>query len=96
MTRMILAVGCVFVLPVLIVVLNFLGLLPARTILERWRVSVIAIVVFSGLVTPAADVLSMFVVAGAMTALFFAAWVVAAVHDRRIARREHAPLTSSR
>jgi len=86
-TRMVVAVGFVFVLPVLIVMLNLLGVLPARTILAQWRVSVVAIVVFSALVTPAADAMSMIVVAGAMTALFFAAYVIAVVHDRRAARR---------
>ncbi len=94
-TRMIVAVGFVFVVPVLIVMLNFLGVLPAKTILAQWRVSVVAITLFSALTTPAADVLSMLVVAAAMTALFFAAYVIAAVHDRRLARRHDTPLAAS-
>ncbi|WP_084126824.1 twin-arginine translocase subunit TatC [Demequina sp. NBRC 110054] len=93
-TRMVVAVGFVFVLPVLIVMLNLLGILPARTIARQWRVSVVLITLFSAFVTPSADVLSMFVVAGSMTLLFFAAYAVSAVHDRRLERRRAAAISA--
>lgn len=86
--KLVLAVGVAFVLPVFVVVLNLMGVLPAATLRRSWRVVVVAIMVFSGLVTPAADVLSMFLVALPMAALFAAALLVATVHDRRRARRE--------
>lgn len=81
------ATGIAFVLPVFIVLLNLIGLLPARTIVRSWRLWIIAIVLFSALVTPAADVMSMFLIAVPMSALFVAAGVVAVVHDRLAARR---------
>ena len=82
--KMVLAIGVAFVLPVFLVVLNFLRVLPASALRRDWRLIVIAIVLFSALVTPAADVLSMFLVAVPMSALFGAAYAVAQVHDRRI------------
>lgn len=94
--KVVLATGIAFVLPVFLVMLNFLGILPARTLARTWRWSVVAIVVFSALVTPAADVLSMFLIAVPMTVLFLTALLIAYLHDRRDAAllapaREEAP-----
>ncbi|MFP3397093.1 twin-arginine translocase subunit TatC [Brevibacterium sp. H602] len=80
--KIVIATGVAFVLPVFLVVLNFIGLLSARSIARAWRVSIVAIVVFAALVTPAADVLSMFFVAAPMALLFLAALVIACIHDR--------------
>ncbi|HPU13780.1 MAG TPA: twin-arginine translocase subunit TatC [Aeromicrobium sp.] len=85
--KIVLAIGVAFVLPVFLVVLNLLGILPADTLRRGWRFIVVAIVLFSALVTPAADVLSMFLVAVPMSALFAAAYAFAHLHDRRAARR---------
>ncbi|MFJ4224016.1 twin-arginine translocase subunit TatC [Microbacterium sp. NPDC089695] len=92
--KIVVATGIAFVLPVFVVVLNLLGVLPARPIAASWRIVVVAIVLFSAIVTPAADVLSMFLVAVPMAFLFLAALVIAWWHDRAIARRTAlAPLT---
>jgi len=85
--KVVLATGIAFVLPVVVVVLNLLGILPAATLARSWRIVVIAIVLFSAMVTPAADLLSMFFIALPMTALFLVAWLIAWLHDRRAARR---------
>lgn len=84
--KIVLATGIAFVLPVFLVVLNLGNILSARAIAKSWRASVIAIVLFSALVTPAADVLSMFLVAAPMTALFLAALLIASLHDRSVER----------
>ncbi|MFT4124077.1 MAG: twin-arginine translocase subunit TatC [Microbacteriaceae bacterium] len=81
------ATGLAFVLPVFVVLLNFAGILSARTIGRSWRLAVVAIVLFSALVTPSADVLSMFLIAVPMSALYLVAVAVTRVHDRRAARR---------
>lgn len=86
--KMVLAIGVAFVLPVFVVVLNLLGLLPARTLRRSWRAIVVVIVLFSALVTPAADVLSMFLVAAPMSALFAAAVLITHLHDRRLERSQ--------
>nr|WP_296769004.1 twin-arginine translocase subunit TatC [Rhodococcus sp. (in: high G+C Gram-positive bacteria)] len=85
--KIVVATGIAFVLPIFVVALNFLGLVSAQRFRRSWRVIVIVIVLFSALVTPAADVLSMFLIAIPMSVLFGAALVVTQFHDRRAARR---------
>lgn len=80
--KIVIATGVAFVLPVFLVVLNFIGLLSARSIARAWRAAIVAIVIFAALITPAADVLSMFFVAAPMALLFLAALVIACIHDR--------------
>jgi sec-independent protein translocase protein TatC len=85
--KIVLAIGVAFVMPVFVVMLNFLGLVSSQAIRRSWRLIVVAIALFSALVTPSADVLSMFLVAIPMSALFAAAVVLTQLRDRRAARR---------
>jgi len=85
--KLVLAVGVAFVLPVFVVLLNFIGVLPGMSIVRGWRVVLVAIVVFCALATPAADIMSMFLLAVPMCALFAAAAGIAVLHDKRVARR---------
>lgn len=85
--KIVVATGVAFVLPVFLVMLNALGVVSSTSIRRRWRFIVVAIVLFSALVTPAADVLSMFLVALPMAVLFAAAVFVTHLHDRRAQRR---------
>jgi sec-independent protein translocase protein TatC len=82
-----LAVGVAFVLPVFLVLLNFIGVVRGRSILLGWRWAVLAIVVFTAIATPAADVLSMVLLAIPMAVLYFAAVGIALWHDRVADRR---------
>lgn len=91
--KLVLVVGVAFVLPVLLVLLNFVGVLSAAAIIKGWRVAILVIVLFTAMATPAADVISMFLLAIPMILLYFAAYGVARIHDSRAARRE-ALLTS--
>ncbi|WP_082177210.1 twin-arginine translocase subunit TatC [Arthrobacter sp. RIT-PI-e] len=84
--KLVLAVGVAFVLPVFVVLLNFIGILPGVTILRSWRIVIISILVFSALATPSADIMSMFLLAIPMTGLFAIAAGIALLHDRRITR----------
>ena len=86
--KLVLAIGIGFVLPVFLVLLNFVGVLSAASILKGWRIAILVITVFTALATPAADVISMFLLAIPMVVLYFAAYGVAWAHDRRAARRE--------
>ncbi len=90
--RLMLVIGIAFVLPVFLVLLNFLGVLRGRTILKSWRIAILAITVFTAVATPSADVVSMLLLALPMVLLFFAAAAVAIVHDRRKDRRDAAVL----
>ena len=84
--KLVIAVGIAFVLPVFLVLLNFVGVLSAKSIIASWRWALILIALFTAIATPAADVLSMFLLAIPMVALYFAAYGIAWLHDRRAAR----------
>jgi len=86
--KLVIAVGIAFVLPVFLVLLNFVGVLSAKSIIASWRWALILIALFTAIATPAADVLSMFLLAIPMVALYFAAYGVACVHDRRLAKSQ--------
>jgi sec-independent protein translocase protein TatC len=85
--KLILATGIAFVLPVFLVLLNFIGILTAPAILHGWRWAILAITLFTAIATPAADLVSMFLLAIPMVALYFLAYAVSALHDRSITRR---------
>jgi len=85
--KLVVAVGIAFVLPVFLVLLNFLGVMSAMTILKGWRVAILLIAVFCAIATPAADVLSMFLLAIPMVLLYFVAAGIAWWHDRIQARK---------
>ena len=84
--KLVLAIGIAFVLPVFLVLLNFVGVLSAKSILKGWRVAILVICVFTALATPAADVISMFLLAIPMVIFYFAAAGIAFLHDRRAAK----------
>lgn len=81
--KLVLAAGVAFTFPAFIVLLNVLGVLPARTVARSWRGITVSIVVFSALVTPSADLLSMFLIAVPMAVLFGVSLGIAWIHDRR-------------
>ncbi|PJJ72158.1 sec-independent protein translocase protein TatC [Diaminobutyricimonas aerilata] len=85
--KLLLATGIAFVLPVFLVLLNFVGVLSAKAILKGWRVAILVIFLFTAIATPAADVLSMFLLAIPMIVLYFIAAGIAALNDRRVSRR---------
>jgi sec-independent protein translocase protein TatC len=84
--KLVVAIGVAFVLPVFIVLLNFVGILSAQSIVKSWRVALLVIVLFTAIATPSADVVSMFLLAIPMVLLYFAAAGVAWLHDRRAAK----------
>lgn len=86
--KLVLAVGIAFVLPVFLVMLNFIGILSARAIIKAWRVAILSITLFTAIATPAADVFSMFLLAIPMVALYFLAVGIAFWHDAVAARRQ--------
>lgn len=85
--KFILAIGVALVLPVVVVLLNFIGILSAKSIVKGWRVAVLGITVFTALATPAADPFTMLILAAPMVLLYVAAGGVAWMHDRSVARR---------
>lgn len=85
--KLLVGIGVAFVSPLALVALNAAGVVSARSIIHGWRIALVAIVIFSAVVTPASDVMSMLFVSLPLCLLYLgaAAWTWA--HDRRIARR---------
>ncbi|QHC58605.1 twin-arginine translocase subunit TatC [Rathayibacter sp. VKM Ac-2760] len=86
--KLVLVVGVAFVLPVFLVLLNFVGILPGKLMIKSWRIAIMVIVLFTAIATPAADPISMFMLAIPITILFFAACGIALLHDKRAAKRQ--------
>lgn len=85
--KLMVAIGIAFVLPVFLVLLNFVGVLSATSILKSWRIAMLVIILFTAIATPSADIISMFLLAVPMVLLYFTAYAIAWVHDRRAAKR---------
>src|SRR5690606_7812788 len=58
--KLLLAVGVGFVMPVFLVLLNFIGVVRGMSILKSWRIAILCIILFAAIATPAADIWSMF------------------------------------
>ncbi|GAA2866409.1 sec-independent protein translocase protein TatC [Paenarthrobacter ilicis] len=86
-TRMVLFLGLAFLVPVVLVGVNMAGLVSGKTILKAWRLTVFLVFVLAAVAAPGADALSMFLLAGPLLVLFFAAIGICILNDRRRERR---------
>ncbi|WP_265446505.1 twin-arginine translocase subunit TatC [Flexivirga meconopsidis] len=86
--KFILVFGLAFLLPVFLTGLNMLRILPGRIMVKGWRVAVMAIAVFSAIMSPSPDAWSMLALMVPMIVLYFAAILIAMFLDRRRAGRE--------
>jgi sec-independent protein translocase protein TatC len=85
--KMLIAFGVAFELPLIVVLANLAGVLPARALRKSQRVAIFLIFVFAAVATPSADPFSMCAMAVPMVALFEAAVLIATVHDKRKAQQ---------
>jgi sec-independent protein translocase protein TatC len=69
------------------VLLNFIGILSAATILKSWRLAVFISAIIAALATPVSDPMSMLLVMVPMIILYFLSAGIAAIHDKRAAKR---------
>nr|WP_246231912.1 twin-arginine translocase subunit TatC [Nakamurella aerolata] len=79
--------GVSFLVPLLLVMLNFIGVLSGRRLAKSRRYSMFALVVFAGLTVPGNDPITMLVLAVALCVLYEMAVQVSLLHDRRKAKR---------
>src|SRR5919202_459057 len=86
-TRIMLAFGIAFVTPLLLVALNMVGILPARSLAKGWRIAVFLCFLFAAVASPTPDAGSMLALAFPMVGLFMLAVGIAYLNDRRRARR---------
>jgi sec-independent protein translocase protein TatC len=85
--RMMVVFGIGFLLPLLVVALNFAGVLPASRLRSWWRWIVMGVVVFAAVATPTGDPFNLMILALPLMGLMGLAWVAAWLNDRRRARR---------
>ncbi len=86
--RLFLAFGFALVLPVIMVGLNMLGMLPGRTILKHWRITVFVIALVAAIAAPGGDAITMFYLAAPLFTLFAVAIGLCVLNDRRRSRRK--------
>jgi sec-independent protein translocase protein TatC len=85
---MLVVFGLTFELPLLVVMLNRVGVLPYEK-LKRWQRGILfGIFVLAAVATPGNDPISMLALAGALIVLFEASVLIARAHDRAVARRQ--------
>ena len=93
--RMMAVFGVSFVLPLILVVFNFLGILSGARMAKHWRVIVLVIFVFAAIAVPTGDPIGMTVLAAPICVLYFGAVGIALFNDRRrAARRAADPLSN--
>ena len=87
-TAVMLLFGAGFEFPLIVVMLNFAGVLSAKRMLGWWRVAVFLFFLFAAIVTPTPEPFGMTILALCMSLLYFAAVGVAFLNDARRARRD--------
>lgn len=86
--RMIVVFGLSFELPLLLVMLNFGGVLSGKKMAGWWRGMILGITLFAAIATPSTDPISMLALAGPIWILYFCATAIALTNDKRRARRD--------
>ena len=77
-----------FVMPVVLVLLNFLGILRGRTMLKAWRWVIFLCFAFTAVMVPTPEPITLIGMSAAISSLFFAAVGISIWNDRRRDRRE--------
>ena len=79
--------GIAFLIPLVVVLLNMVGVVPASALGKFRPYIVLVIFVFAAVATPSGDPFTMCLLAIPMCLLFFAAEVIAKINDKRKARK---------
>lgn len=85
-TNLIMIFGVAFEFPLVVLMLNFVGVASAKRMLGWWRVAVFIFFAFAAVVTPTPDPFGMTALALCLSALYFAAVGVAFLNDKRRGR----------
>ena len=86
-TRMVLIFGCSMEVPLIVVALNFTGVLSAERLKKTWRYVTFGIFIFAAAAVPTGEPLGMTALAAPMCALYYSAIGIAVLNDRRRAAR---------
>jgi sec-independent protein translocase protein TatC len=91
--RMMVVFGASFVLPLILVLFNVIGILSGDRMRKHWRIVVLVIFVFAAIAVPTGDPIGMSVLAIPIVVLYFGAIGLALLNDkRRAARRAADPI----
>ena len=85
--RMVIVFGVGFLAPLMLVLLNFAGVLTGKRLLSWWRWIIFATFIFAAVATPTGDPINMLLLAGPILGLMCIAIGVCLANDRRRARR---------
>lgn len=85
---MLLIFGVSFELPLLLILLNRVGVVTGAALARSRRYAIFGLVVFAGLVVPGNDPITMGALAVSLSVLYEVAVQVARLHDRSVARRQ--------
>jgi sec-independent protein translocase protein TatC len=88
--RTVLVFGVGFLMPLVLVLLNFAGVLPGKRLLGWWRWIILAVMLFAAVATPTGDPINLLLLAGPILLLVAIAVGICLLNDRRRARRRAA------
>lgn len=86
--NLVLLFGLSFEFPVLLLLLNFTGVVSGKKMLGWWRVAILVCTIFAAITTPDPGPFGMTLLAAALSVLYFGAVGVALLNDKRKARKE--------
>lgn len=82
-TSMLFWIGIGFEFPLVIYMLARIGLVSAKILIKQWRLAIVLIAVMAAVITPTVDPVSMALVMGPMTVLYFLSIGLAYIAQRR-------------
>lgn len=85
--RTVIVFGVGFLLPLMLVLLNFAGVLTGKRLLSWWRWIIFGVFIFAAIATPTGDPINLILLAGPILLLMCIAIGVCMLNDRRRARR---------
>lgn len=85
--RMVLVFGIGFLAPLMIVLLNFAGILTGKRLLSWWRWIIFTIFIFSAVATPTGDPINLLLLAAPILFLVVIAVGISLLNDKRRARK---------
>lgn len=85
-TRLLFVFGIGFLLPVIMVALNLIGLLRSSFVFRHWRVATLLIMVFAAVATPTGDATTMLMLGIPLMGLYFIAGAIMRIIEKRRAR----------
>lgn len=82
-TKLLIAFGVIFQLPLAILVLARLGVVSARQLVSWWRYAIVVILIVSAVLTPTPDIFNQLLMAGPLAVLYVIGIIVAKIFGRK-------------